>query len=48
MTTEELAKEDLSGMAYAVINIARIFEKYSAGDIDAELNKQIEETFTVT
>jgi hypothetical protein len=34
--------------AYAVINIARIFEKYSAGDIDAELNKQIEETFTVT
>ena len=44
-------KLELSGMedlAYSVINIARIFEKYSAGDIDAELNKQIEETFTVT
>jgi len=44
------AKEDPNpeDAAYAVINIARIFEKYSAGDIDAELNKQIEETFTVT
>jgi hypothetical protein len=40
--------EDLENVAYSVINIARIFEKYSAGDIDAELNKQIEETFTVT
>jgi hypothetical protein len=34
--------------AYVVINIARIFEKYSAGDIDAELNAQIDKTFTVT
>jgi hypothetical protein len=41
-------KGDLEDSAYAIINIARIFEKYSAGDIDAELNKQIEETFTVT
>jgi hypothetical protein len=40
--------EELENIAYSVINIARIFEKYSAGDIDAELNKQIEETFTVT
>ena len=45
LTTEETSAEEA---AYAVINIARIFEKYSAGDIDAELNKQIEETFTVT
>jgi hypothetical protein len=42
----ELSKvEDL---AYSVINIARIFEKYSSGDLDAELTKQIEETFKVT
>jgi NTP pyrophosphatase (non-canonical NTP hydrolase) len=40
--------KELEDIAYSVINIARIFEKYSAGDIDAELNKQIEETFTVT
>jgi hypothetical protein len=40
--------EDMEEVTYTVINIARIFEKYSAGDIDAELNKQIEETFTVT
>jgi hypothetical protein len=40
--------KDLEDMAYSVINIARVFEKYSSGDIDAELNKQIEETFTVT
>ena len=42
------AVEEEESAAYSVINIARIFEKYSAGDIDAELNKQIEETFTVT
>ena len=40
--------ESMEESAYAVINIARIFEKYSAGDIDAELTKQIEETFKVT
>ena len=40
--------EDMKAYAYTVISIAREFEKYSAGDIDVELNKQIEETFTVT
>ena len=40
--------EELENIAYAVINIARIFEKYSSGDLDAELTKQIEETFKVT
>ena len=40
--------EELENIAYSIINMARIFEKYSAGDIDAELNEQIEKTFTVT
>jgi hypothetical protein len=40
--------EEEESAAYSVINIARIFEKYSSGDLDAELTKQIEETFKVT
>ena len=40
--------DEMEEVAYAVINIARIFEKYSSGDLDAELTKQIEETFKVT
>ena len=46
VTVDDITK--MEEVAYAVINIARIFEKYSAGDIDAELTKQIEETFKVT
>ena len=40
--------EELENIAYSVINIARIFEKYSSGDLDAELTAQIDKTFTVT
>ena len=40
--------ESSEDAAYAVINIARIFEKYSSGDLDAELTAQIDKTFTVT
>ena len=40
--------EDEESAAYSVINIARIFEKYSSGDLDAELTAQIDKTFTVT
>ena len=40
--------EDMKEYAYTIINIAREFEKYSSGDLDAELTKQIEETFKVT
>jgi len=45
---DKLALKDMEELAYSVINIARVFEKYSSGDLDAELSKQIEETFKVT
>ena len=45
---DKLELKDMEELAYNVVNIARVFEKYSSGDLDAELTKQIEETFKVT
>lgn len=40
--------ERADSYVWAIIDIARQFEKYSSGDIDTEVSKTIDETFTVS